>query len=387
MRFVTFLFKNLIRRPVRTVLTCLGIAIAIGTMMALLGIADGFERAINTGFQQRGEDIVVQQKGVWSPEASDIAEEAAQRVGQMTEVLWVAPTLVSMTSFEMADGSFTTTMLQGWPAERIPNAGWKTLAGEVYTEADAMKKVAVLGQRVAEASGKGVGDTIPIEDEDFEIVAIIDSYISFEDHSIIIPLAEMQTLQFREGRVSGFSVKLHPEYAEERDAVQNVIDRINTLRDENDTSYRLSATRADEYVGEQEQMKQAKAMIWLTSAIAVLLGAVGVLNTMVMSVVERQREISVVRAIGWKKRRVMAMVLGESLLLTIAGAALGALFASGLVLGLTALPFIADYIPAYIAWPVLLQGLALSLIVGLIGGVYPAIRAARVLPSVGLRHE
>ncbi len=387
MRFMTFLLKNLIHRSVRTALTVVGIAIAIGTMIALLGITDGFERAVTRGFLERGEHLIVQQAGVFSPEASDIAEAAADRVAAMPEVEWVASTLVTPAAFPTADGSAVTALVQGWPPERLETSGFVYISGEPFTVEQSGKSVVLVGERLAEALKRTTGETMEIDGEPFEILAVIRSYSTFENMSAIMPLEQMQRIEFREGRISGFSVRMYPEYADDRAKMDELAERINELKDDDGRSYRLAASRADEYIEKQEQMKQAKAMILLTSTVAILLGTVGVLNTMVMSVVERQREISVLRAIGWRKRRIMSMILGESLLLCFAGAVVGSGVAWLLVQVLTALPMIRDHIPGSIAPHVFVQGFALSLLVGLLGGLYPAIRASRVLPSVGLRHE
>jgi putative ABC transport system permease protein len=128
-------------------------------------------------------------------------------------------------------------------------------------------------------------------------------------------------------------------------------------------------------------------MAWLTSVIAVVVGTIGVLNTMIMSVVERVGEISLLRAVGWRKSRVVKMLVGESLLLSVAGAVLGTMGAIVLTRWLTTLPAVVDIIPGSIAPSVIAKGFLMALVVGLLGGAYPAFQAARLLPSEGMRHE
>jgi putative ABC transport system permease protein len=128
-------------------------------------------------------------------------------------------------------------------------------------------------------------------------------------------------------------------------------------------------------------------MAWLTSVIALVIGAVGVLNTMVMSVFERTREIGILRAIGWRKSRVVRLILSESLLLSVAGAAAGIAAAVLLTRALTWWPLVNGLIKGEVALAVLIQGFFIALAVGLIGGAYPAYRGAHLPPTEALRHE
>jgi putative ABC transport system permease protein len=131
----------------------------------------------------------------------------------------------------------------------------------------------------------------------------------------------------------------------------------------------------------------AHGMAWVTSIIAVVVGAVGTLNTMIMSVVERVREISILRAIGWRKSRVVRMIVGESLLISVVGAVVGALAAWALTRWLSTQPMASAFLEGSIAPTVFGKGFLLALLVGLIGGLYPAFRAAQLLPAEGLRHD
>jgi putative ABC transport system permease protein len=149
----------------------------------------------------------------------------------------------------------------------------------------------------------------------------------------------------------------------------------------------LQALPTREYADSSVEIRTARAVAWLTSTIAVLIGMVGMLNTMLMAVFERTGELALLRAVGWSKLRVMKLVLLESLFLALAGAAGGTLLAIALIQVLCRLPASEGLLTGHVAPQVILQGLAIALAVGVLGGVYPAYRAARLLPTVGLRHE
>ena len=149
----------------------------------------------------------------------------------------------------------------------------------------------------------------------------------------------------------------------------------------------VTAMTTDDHVKSVTEIKLAKAMAWLTSVVALLIGSFGVMNTMIMSVHERTREIGVLRAIGWRKRRVVRLILLESVLLSLIGAILGSLGAMLLVHLLTRLPAVSGLIDGRIEPLFLGYGLAIAVLVGLLGGSLPAFRASRMLPSSALRYE
>ncbi len=135
------------------------------------------------------------------------------------------------------------------------------------------------------------------------------------------------------------------------------------------------------------KMQAATAMAWSTSAIALVVGGIGMLNTMMVSVFERTSEIGVLRAIGWRKSRIVRMVLLESGLLSIAGAAIGTALALMLTYALSRAPASSVLVGAWVRPHVIAQGFAIAVLIGLLGAIAPAIRAARLLPTIALRNE
>src|SRR5690606_11321334 len=135
-----------------------------------------------------------------------------------------------------------------------------------------------------------------------------------------------------------------------------ICNAIKQIKDEHGET-RLSAMPIQDYANSAMYIKLAKAMAWMTSMIAVIVGTVGMLNTMIMSVVERLREISILRAIGWRKSRVVKMVLGESLIISFTGAVIGIVAAIALTRILATRPDIGSFMQPDIAYKIMLQGI------------------------------
>jgi putative ABC transport system permease protein len=131
----------------------------------------------------------------------------------------------------------------------------------------------------------------------------------------------------------------------------------------------------------------AQRVAWILSWIAIVIGSIGMLNTMAMSVAERVREIGTLRAVGWRRRRIVGLVLGEALLLSIAAAAVGIVAAICMNRLLTQFPATSGIISGRIAVPVMLDGMAMAVLVGLAGAVYPAFWAASLSPTEAMRRR
>ncbi len=149
----------------------------------------------------------------------------------------------------------------------------------------------------------------------------------------------------------------------------------------------LVATTAADFVEQQEMLAYVDAFTWAVSLIAIIIGGVGGMNTMLMSVFERTREFGVLRAVGWRPRRVLGMVLGESLILSLLGGAVGTGLGIGGVWLVKNMPFGGMVLPQLIYPGRLLQGMLVALGLGGFGGLYPAWRAAQLLPAEAMRYE
>src|SRR5262249_46788299 len=123
------------------------------------------------------------------------------------------------------------------------------------------------------------------------------------------------------------------------------------------------------------------------TAIVIVLSFASILNTMLMSVVERTKELGILRAIGWRRSRVLRMILGESAAISVAGAIVGSILSWVMVLILSNWSRTTLLVPATISIAALIPGLAVAVVAGIAGALYPAIHAASVPPIESLRYE
>lgn len=377
MSFLTFILKNLFRRRFRSVLTLAGVALAVGAVVALVGVANGLTRSFLDIYNRRGVDLIVVKAGVTERLTSVLDEALGQKIAQLPGVKRVAWGLMDVVSFEELD--LFAVVVQGWPDDSFMLGELKVLPGGRKLKAGD-GRVVMLGKILAKNMGKQVGDTVEIiEDEPFEVIGIFESFSVYENGSMVVPLVELQTLMDRPHQVTGFNVVA--DRTGDRVAVEALAAEIKKL------TPGLEPMLTNDFVTSNAQLNVVSSMAWLTSAIALVIGTIGMLNTMVMSVFERTREIGILRAIGWRRGRVVRMVLAEALVLSLVGAVVGTVGATLLTRVLRELPQASGMVAGGFDPQVALQGLAIAVLVGLAGGLYPALRAAQLLPTEALRHE
>jgi putative ABC transport system permease protein len=391
MLFITFILRNLTRRPTRSILTILGLTVAVASMIALLGITSNLLESVQSSFENRGIDLIVQQAGKSSGLNSDFREYLVNEAKKIPGVKQVDFAVVNLIDMTKENGNSEQVMIQGWRPDNFAFEENCVAEGRKLEKGD--RHVVILGKTLADNLNKKVGDTIVFGRRDssnnenvYEVIGILKNNVVFDEGSAIVSLEDGRKLTGIQ--VTAFSVRIAKTSLESSDAeVDAVRKRIEALRDPEDTSVRLVARTPAEYVSSLSHLRMIRAISWLISAIAVVIGVIGLLNTMAMSVLERTQEIGILRAVGWPPFRVVSMVLGEATLLSLSAAAFGTLFAAVGMYLLTLSPKVNGFIESGLSPMVVAEGFAVTLMIGLLGGLYPAIRAARLLPTEAIRHD
>ena len=365
---------NVLRRKLRSGLTVVAVAIAVGSVVALVGIANGFKDSFLDFYKASDVDIIVARMGSQRRLTSTLDEILASKIQAQPGVKDVVPGLVDVVSFPEAN-LFLVPVSGLVPETQVFNH-FKVNKGRLLLKSD--DRSIVLGVDLAATLGKDVGDSLDVvEGEAFQIVGLIESSNVLENGAILMPLPALQKLMGREGQISGVSVTvLDPQ---DRALVERLTRQIKELEPG------LSVRTTKEHVESLTEIQIALAMAWLTSTVAIVIGMLGTLNTMFMSIQERTREIGILRALGWERSRVAMMILGESVTIGLAGGIAGTLAAVTFVRLLTRVPAVNGMIQGRIDVTVLAEGMLTAVLVGLLGGLLPALSVSKMKPAEALQ--
>lgn len=369
MTFSTIVMRGLFRRPIRTALTLVGIAVGIGSVVALVGMAQGFKTSWSKGMNARKTDIVVSNMGT-TLTPTPFNEAARDRIAHLPHVQATSALLVQLMGVEGASMMFVSA--REWGGYEWENL--KILEGRMPR--DATERAVVLGRNAAQTLGKKIGDPIQIEAEQLTVVGIADGGALVENGSVILALPLLQAITENQGKINVIDIRTDPSAGEED--IKKLCAEINRLVPE------AGAMAASEHIAHSQGYRFINAMSWATSLLAVLAGVLGVMNTMLMAVLERTHEFSVLLAIGWKRSSLIRMVLCESAVLGFLGGIVGVLLG---ITGATLLqraPSISGLLEPDLSPGLILLSIAIATAVGIVSGVYPAWRSSRLTPSHAL---
>jgi putative ABC transport system permease protein len=266
-------------------------------------------------------------------------------------------------------------LVSGWESKTFAWNHLRLVAGRWPASDD--EPAVLLGTIAADVLDKGVDASIDIETRTFVVAGIFESASIAESGTILMTLPQAQRVFGRPGQINFVNVALR-EGTEAR--------AVAGLRHEIASRFRgFRSFAASEVAAQSGAMPLVRPTMWTLAGVASLLGALAVLNTMLLSVGERVREIGLLRAVGWRRRRIAGMIVLESAVLTTVGGVAGGSFGVVLVNVLERTAWLRGKVEAE-AEPSLVAGALLaSVLLGVAGGLIPAWRASAMTPSRALR--
>jgi putative ABC transport system permease protein len=389
----------------RSFLTMLGIIIGIGAVIAMMAVGSGASYVISQQIASIGSNIILVIPGSTTSGGLRTGSGGAQTLSSddsraiMTECPSVAYSAGTVrTSGQIVSGNMNwSSVVMGGTPELFDIREWPVVSGRPISQEDetGAVKVCLLGQTVAEnlfGSADPVGNIIRIKKIPFTVIGILDRKGQSpqgqdQDDAVFVPLRTAQrnlVRSQRTGIVSSIIVKAKSEELinkaeSEIQALLNQRHRISNGKEPDFSTRNLSEILA---VAE----KSSKAMSLLLGAVAsisLIVGGIGIMNIMLVSVTERTREIGIRMAIGAKKNDILLQFLTEAVLLTMLGGVIGIALGAG---GATAVSRMLDW-PTMISFPSIAIAFVFSGAVGIFFGFYPAKKAAGLNPIDALRYE
>jgi len=371
--FSAFVFKNLRRRRLRTLLTLGGIGMAVAAFVSLVGFSSAFQQQWMRIYSSSGTDIAVI-RGTFLNTSLDESETA--KLLTLPVIAQASPTIFNLMDLTPE----VNALVFGWKADGFQFESLQILSGRRFH--DGQPEV-MLGDLLAADLKKNPGDKLEIQGTEFTVAGIYHAASALQANAVIMPLDQLQQLSSLQGKVSTIDVRLRP--APSGESPDHYLKRAQAEIEAALPGIR--AVPAAERASDNQFVKLAQASSWGISSLALLIGILGIANTMVMSVFERTREIGTLRSMGWRRSQILALIEFEAAVLGLGGGFVGIGLGWLSLRVLAALPQTATFVSASVRWPLLAEAMAIAIAAGLVAGAFPAWRAGQLSPVDALRHD
>jgi len=397
--------RALWRNKVRSMLTMLGIVFGIGAVIAMVAGGQGAQQSVKDVFQSLGTNVLILTNGsqrsfgaaggAGSRQSLTWDDMTALQSGEITSIKLIAPMLQTRSQVAAEDANWNTSVI-GTTAVWFQIRNWPATQGAVFDEdsGNSNAKITVIGKTVATqlfGTANPIGQTIRIAGQPYEVTGVLASKgqgpMGDNDDILVIPVKTYQQ-KIEKGLAKYIKGQILVSMTADGLAERTMSQITSLLRDR----HKLDSTDEDDFrirnpaefaQAQQDSTQRIATLLAIVAAVSLFVGGIGVMNIMLVSVIERTREIGIRMAVGAKPIDVMTQFLVESLVLATVGGLLG------LALGAGAAKYMAGYFGWKFFFPATTAAIAFLVSggVGVVFGLYPAIRASRLDPITALRYE
>lgn len=393
----------------RSVLTILGIVIGVATVVALLSIGNGATASITDQIQSGGSNLLTLSPGRMQTPMSSLGQ--SQQASNLYysdyetltktltgEITSIVPVYQASYTVKFGDESFSTSV-SGVMEDHAQARSFTISAGRFVTDGDndALARVAVLGATVAEdlfGTLSPIGQTISLNGVKFEVVGLLESEgasIGSPDDIIFVPLETGYIKLFGDtanhnSKKTVNSILISVTDSKDMDAIsaqaEYILRRAHELKPTEEIDFNIMS-QADTLETLNSVTQTLTVFLGAIAAISLLVGGIGIMNIMLVSVTERTKEIGLRKAVGATKNQILTQFLIETVTLSLLGGLVGILLGVGIALAFS----LSGLINSVITADSILLAFFFALAIGIFFGLYPAQRAASLHPMVALRYE
>ncbi|MEA2153027.1 MAG: putative transport system permease protein [Solirubrobacteraceae bacterium] len=386
----------------RSGLTIVGMTIGVASVIVLIAVGNGSSKAIKSQIQSLGTNVLLVQSGVGrggsgASGASSVAltkkdAEALQEPGKAPDVMSASP-VVSATAVKLvfASTSYEPTTFTGTTPSYLTAHNYKVAEGSSFTSADVSshKRVAVIGQTVAEelfAGQSAVGQNMKVNGSNFEVVGVLaakgSNGASNQDDVDMAPISTVQDSLTGYGPISSITVeaKSEPALNAAEGEVKQILEERHKIKNTEEPGFQV-LNQGSLLSTSSSASGVFTTLLGEVAAISLLVGGIGVMNIMLVSVTERTREIGIRKAIGARRSDILTQFLTEAVLVSLIGGL------TGVLVGVVGSQFKIAGVQPQIATYSIFLAFGAAALSGLFFGTYPAARAASLRPIEALRFE
>jgi len=369
MIFVRLILTNLLRHRVRSSISIAGIAFSVAAMLTVVTVLQG-AIGMFSGILSSDSEIIVFERNVSDLFFSNVPRNVASEIAAWPMVDHADPVLFGVVS--SADHPIITCFGVTAADARIRMAAWVVGDRNSFAQHD---DDVVLGERAAEFLNATMDGHVPIGHGVFHVIGILKTANGFEDGGVFMPLSVAQNFFHKDGS-SVVTIKLR--HRDDAAAFKSLVKQKYA---------NLIGLEDAEFNRSYSQFRILKATAWAVGCCGLVLGGLGVANTMIMSVFTRIREIAILRVNGFSNTQIASMIFGESAVVSLVGAVAGLIAGTCLLYALKLIPALHGYVDVSMRPLVMLIVIVLALLTGVAGALYPAIYAMRVRAVEALRFE